>query len=201
MKSIQPKTFDSIRQLNCISLRAMEEHYRLYTGYVEKYNKLTAKFAYTLVQGGAYMTGDMQSMKVDITYALAAIKNHELFFDILGGDGSSPTGDLAATISSEFGGMDQYLSDLRQTSMASRGWCWTAYDIDHGNLFNYPGSTQSAIPVWNTLPIVGIDMYGHAYLYDFGNNRRDYVEAVLKNLDWSKVAARLEVARGMAAVR
>jgi len=198
MNSITPRTFPSIRELNGLSLRAMEAHYRLYEGYVEKYNKMTAKFAYTLVKGGAYMTGDMQSMKVDITYALAAIKNHDLFFDILGGGGGSPEGALGKAIAEQFGGMDQFLSDLIQTAMSSRGWCWTAYDLDQGHLFNYPGSTQSALPVWNALPILGIDMYGHAYLYDFGNNRRAYVDAVLKNLDWGKVGSRLERALGMA---
>ena len=198
MKSITTRTFDSIRQLDGLSLRAMEQHYALYKGYIEKYNKLITKFAYTLVKGGAYMTGDMQSMKVDITYALAAVKNHELFFEILGGAGPPPAGELQTTINDEFGGMDQFLSDLKQTSIASRGWCWTAYDIDQGHLFNYPGSTQSAIPVWNAIPIVGVDMYGHAYLYDYGNNRKGYVEAVLRNIDWSKVAARLAMARAMA---
>ena len=55
--------------------------------------------------------------------------------------------------------------------------------------------TQQALPVWNALPLLAVDMYGHAYLYDYGNNRPAYADAVLRNLNWGKIAARFERVR------
>jgi len=46
------------------------------------------------------------------------------------------------------------------------------------------------MPVWNAIPILAIDLYGHSYLYDFGTNKAAYVEAVIKNLNWQRIAER-----------
>ena len=51
------------------------------------------------------------------------------------------------------------------------------------------------MPVWNTIPILAIDLYGHAYFYDFGNNKTAYIEAVMKSLNWTRIGQRLAAAR------
>ena len=71
--------------------------------------------------------------------------------------------------------------------MAARGWAWTAYDWDEGRLMNYIGDAQNTFPVWNATPLVGLDVYEHAYFLDFGTDRASYIEAFLNNLDYDVI--------------
>ena len=81
--------------------------------------------------------------------------------------------------------------DLKQTAQrATRLGFQTAYDLDHDFLFNYEASGHNGIPVWNTVPLLAIDLFGHAYFYDYGENRLAYVEAIMQSIDWEKIAAR-----------
>jgi Fe-Mn family superoxide dismutase len=203
MTAIQPRTFDQLARLEGLSERSMIEHYRLYEGYVRKFNDLSDKLRSLQRAETVYAGADSESVKVDLTYALGAIKNHELFFEILrpagGTAASTPEGLLADAIKASFHSFPQYLADLKQTAVLGRGWAWTAFDLDHGTLFNYAG-VRNGIPVWNTIPIVGIDLYGHAYFYDFGSNKAGYIDVVLRSVDWQKVAARLAAAQRRRAV-
>jgi Fe-Mn family superoxide dismutase len=194
MTAIEPRTFDQLGRLEGLSERSMSEHYRLYEGYVRKFNDLTAKLRSLQRAGTVYAGADSESVKVDLTYALGAVKNHELYFEILGPGRGEPQGELKAAIEGSFHSFQQYTADLKQTALLGRGWAWTAFDLDHGTLFNYTG-VRNGIPVWNTIPIVGIDLYGHAYFYDFGTNKGEYVQAVLNCVNWERVGERLERAK------
>ena len=130
---------------------------------------------------------DLRALKVDLTFAIAGIKNHELYFAHLGGGGGDPTGAFAALVKRDFGSVDAWRSDLRATGMAARGWAWTAYDWDEGRLFNYIGDAQNTFPVWNATPLVALDVYEHAYFMDFGTDRAAYIDAFFNNLDYGVV--------------
>jgi Fe-Mn family superoxide dismutase len=192
MAPIEPLSFEHLATFDGLSRRSLGQHLELYQGYIRKYNELTKKLRGLLETGQAQSDADAESLKVDITFALSAIKNHELLFDILGPGPQEPEGALAHEIVKSFHSISQYLADLKQTAIASRGWAWTAYDLDHHHLRNYEGETRGGLPVWNAVPIVAIDLAGHAYFYDFGNNKAAYVEAAMKAISWSRVAARLE---------
>ncbi|HVX85600.1 MAG TPA: Fe-Mn family superoxide dismutase [Phycisphaerae bacterium] len=196
MKPIQPRTFSQLSQLDVVSPGCMTEHLRLYAGYVERYNQLAASLGRLQRAGAAEAGADVESVKVDLTFALGAVKNHELFFDVLGlaGESRAPGGALGEAITGAFGGFGQFLSDLRQTAIAGAGWAWTAYDLDYGHLFNYSGA-RNGMPVWNAAPILAIDLYGHAYLYDFGENKGAYVDAVVACLNWGRIGQRFEAAQ------
>jgi len=191
MKAMQTRKFENLAGFEGLSERSFREHYRLYEGYVAKYNSLMAKLRSIRSVGQIHADSDTESLKVDITFALGAIKNHEVYFDILGNQGDEPTGLLAEEIVKSFHSIPQYLVDLKQTAILGRGWAWTAYDLDQDSLFNYEGGAQNGMPVWNCVPIVAIDLYGHAYFYDFGNNKVAYVETVMKCISWKRVGERL----------
>ena len=76
------------------------------------------------------------------------------------------------------------------------------YDLNDGSLFNYIMDTQNLWAVYNMCPVLAIDVYEHAYTRDFGatpDGRKQYVEALLRNLDWDHVnrqLAQAEAARG-----
>ena len=78
--------------------------------------------------------------------------------------------------------------------MAARGWVWLAQDNSDGSLFNYIGDSQNTYPMWNATPILGLDVYEHAYFIDFGSRRAEYIDAFFKVIDWDAVNANLRVA-------
>jgi superoxide dismutase, Fe-Mn family len=195
MPTLSPRSFPNLAQCDALSQGSLQSHVRLYEGYVQKYNELMEKRDGLLARGPAAAATDLDGLKADISFALGAIKNHELFFDLLGPETAEPHGVLAEAIVKSFHSLPQYLIDLKQSAMQARGWAFTAYDLDHDYLFNYEAGSQNGLPVWNTVPIVALDLYGHAYLYDFGNNRLAYVETVMKSLNWQRVAERFLAAK------
>ena len=87
---------------------------------------------------------DIRALKVDLTFAIGGIKNHEIYFEHLGGDGVDPDGPFEQLVERDFGSVGAWRDDLKATGMAGRGWAWTAYDWDEGRLFNYIGDTQNS---------------------------------------------------------
>jgi Fe-Mn family superoxide dismutase len=130
---------------------------------------------------------DLRALKVDLTFAVGGIKNHEIYFEHLGGDGGDPDGPFATLVRRDFGSLDAWRADLRASGMAGRGWAWTAYDWDENRLFNYVGDTQNTFPIWNATPLIALDVYEHAYFLDYQTDRAAYIDAFFRNLDWSVV--------------
>ena len=130
---------------------------------------------------------EVRALKVDLSFAIGGVKNHEVYFEHLGGDGGAPTGAIAGLIEAGFGSFDAWKADLRATGMAGRGWAWAAYDWDEGRLVNYVGDAQNTFPIWNATPLVALDVYEHAYFLDYQTDRASYIEAFFRNLDWGVV--------------
>lgn len=194
---IEAKKFDSIlRDLDGISARTMTEHYKLYQGYVGKYNEIMEKLQAADRTTANQTFSDIRSLKVDLTFAIGGVKNHELYFGHLGGKGGEPPAEIKRQIEKDFGSVDAWRADLKATGMGSRGWAWTAWDRDWNYLFNYAGDAQNSYPVWNAVPILGLDVYEHAYYLDYGTARASYIDAFFKNVAWDAVGANLERARG-----
>lgn len=186
------KQFPSIRELPGFSERMMTEHYKLYEGYVKKANEILEKLK-TVDRTTANQTySDLRSLKVGLSFALGGIKSHELYFGHLGGSGGNPTGSIEKLILDNFGSTDAWLEDFKQTSIAARGWVWTAYDWDTKTLFNYLGDAHDVFPLWNATPLIALDTYEHAYFIDYGVNRADYIKAFLQNLDWQFIEKRIQ---------
>jgi Fe-Mn family superoxide dismutase len=177
----------SLLELDGISRAAVEAHYKLYQGYVAKRNEILGRLADAELDAANQTYSDFRALKVDLTFAIGGIKNHEIYFDHLGGDGGDPQGSIRDLIERDFGSLDAWRADLRATGMAARGWAWTAYDWDEGRLFNYLGDAQNTFPVWNASPLVALDVYEHAYFLDYQTDRASYIEAFFANLDWGVV--------------
>ncbi|MBI2266534.1 MAG: superoxide dismutase [Armatimonadetes bacterium] len=180
-----------------ISKKTMDEHYKLYQGYVNKTNEIRTKLE-TADRGTANQTySELRALKVELSFAIGGVKNHELYFDLLGGKGGKPTGRLLELINRDFGSYDKWLMDLKACGLAARGWVWLTFDHDDGKLCNCVGDSQNTYPIWNCTPILALDTYEHAYFIDFGTNRAEYIEVFLRNLDWNVVSDRLSRAEAM----
>jgi Fe-Mn family superoxide dismutase len=195
-KPLKPSTLNT----EGISRRTHEEHYKLYQGYVRKSNELFEGISKVTRDPAKanQIYSELREMKVELSFALGGVKNHELYFDILGGAGSQPQGRLLEEINRSFGSVAAWAADMKATGIAARGWVWTAYDYDLKRLMNYIGDTQNTYPMWNATPIIGLDVYEHAYYLDYGTKRGDYIDAFLKNLNWNAINTRFQLASGPA---
>jgi len=177
----------ALLELDGISRESVEAHYKLYEGYVNKRNEIMGKLDELDVSSANQVYSEVRALKVDLSFAIGGIKNHEIYFDHLGGGGGEPDGAIRELLFRDFGSLENWRADLKATGMAGRGWAWTAYDWDEGRLFNYIGDAQNTFPVWNATPLIAVDVYEHAYFLDFQTDRASYIEVFFANLDWKVV--------------
>jgi Fe-Mn family superoxide dismutase len=177
----------ALLELDGISRESVEAHYKLYEGYVNKRNEIMGRLDEVALDSANQVYSEVRALKLDLSFAIGGIKNHEIYFDHLGGGGGEPQGAIRDLIFRDFGSLENWRADLKATGMAARGWAWTAYDWDEGRLFNYLGDAQNTYPIWNATPLVALDVYEHAYFMDFQTDRASYIEAFFANLDWDVV--------------
>ncbi len=182
-RPLRPEAYE----LDGISRASIEAHYRLYEGYVAKRNEILRRLAEVDLAAASPTFSELRALKVELSFALGGIKNHEVYFGHLGGGGGDPSGAFGALVRRDFGSLEAWRADLTATALAARGWAWTAYDWDEGRLVNYLGDAQNTFPVWNATPLVALDVYEHAYFLDYLTDRAAYIEAFFANLDWDVV--------------
>ncbi len=194
---VEVKTFSpSLFSMKGISKKTIEEHLKLYQGYVVKYNEILEKLAGLTDDDFAKANQSfsmIRELKVELTFAWGGITNHEIYFSHLAGKGGMPSSDLKKQIEKDFGSYEHYKKDVKATGIAARGWVWTAWNWREMRLFNYLGDAQNTYPVWHSTPIMALDTYEHAYFIDYGVARGNYIDAFFENLDWEKVAKNFEV--------
>ena len=93
----------ALLELDGISRTSIEAHYRLYQGYVAKRNEILGRLADTDLSTANQVYSDLRSLKVDLTFAIGGIKNHEVYFSHLGGGGGDPDGAMGALVERDFG--------------------------------------------------------------------------------------------------
>ena len=172
-------------ELDGLSRVSVQAHYRIYEGFVSQRNELLARLA--KLDRSKPPLAELRALKVGLSLAVGGIKNHEAYFEHLGGDGGEPQGAIAELIARDFGSSEAWRSDLRAAGMAARGWAWTAYDWDERRLFNFGGDAESPAPAWNATPLVALDVDEHAYYLDYRTDRAAYIDAFFSNLDWGVV--------------
>jgi Fe-Mn family superoxide dismutase len=177
----------ALYELEGISREAVEAHYKLYEGYVAKRNEILAKLADVDLSAGNQVYSEVRALKVELTFAIGGVKNHEIYFEHLGGGGGDPDGPIGDLIERDFGSVADWRADLKATGMGGRGWAWTAYDWDEGRLFNHIGDAQNTYPIWNATPLIALDVYEHAYFLDYRTDRSSYIDVFFDNLDWATV--------------
>jgi Fe-Mn family superoxide dismutase len=177
----------ALLEMDGISRASVEAHYKLYEGYVNKRNEILGRLGEIDLAAANQVYSEVRALKVDLTFAIGGVKNHEIYFEHLAGGGGAPDGLIGELIERDFGSVDDWRADLKATGMGGRGWAWTAYDWDEQRLFNYIGDAQNTFPIWNATPLVALDVYEHAYFLDYQTDRASYIDAFFANLDWDVV--------------
>ena len=177
----------ALLELYLISRGSVEAQYRAYQACVNQRNEILEKLAAADRRGANQVHSELRALKVELSFAIGGVKNHQIYFEHLGGSGGDPKGPVADLIMRDFGSAEAWRADLKATGMAGRGWAWTAYDWDEGRLFNLIGDAENAFPIWNATPLVALDVHEHAYFLDFQTDRGAYIDAFFDNLDWAVV--------------
>ena len=192
MKSnVKPLPFKS---LTGISDKAISIHHdKLYAGYVAKKSEISDKLE-TLSHGADLSSAnqsysELRALKDGETFATNGVYLHEWYFDVLGGDGK-PAGKIVDALNKKYGSWENFAAYFSACGMAARGWVVLCYDAHDKNLKIFTADAHNQGGIWGCIPILVLDVYEHAYFLDFGADRKAYIEAWWKNLDWKKIDER-----------
>ena len=122
--------------------------------------------------------------------------NHTLFWEIMGPDGGGePSGDLAAAIADTFGSLDDLKAQVNDAGVKrfGSGWSWLVWDGTGLAVLSTPNQ-DSPVSEGKT-PILGVDVWEHAYYLNYQNRRPDYLAAWWNVVDWAAVGAKFDAAR------
>jgi Fe-Mn family superoxide dismutase len=140
---------------------------------------------------------EINGLKRDSLIAGNSVILHEAHFDVLGGAGGEPEGDLADALKEDFGGFERWRQEFVAMGRAlsgGSGWVVLIWCPAQRRLVNQWASDHAHAAVGGH-PILALDMYEHAYQRDFGPHAARYIDAFFANLNWSAVAKRLQAAR------
>lgn len=124
--------------------------------------------------------------------------NHSIFWTVMSPQGGGePTGELATAMNDAFGSFAEMRDRFTSAALGrfGSGWAWLVLDSD-GDLGIMSTSNQDTPYMVGLVPLLGIDVWEHAYYLKYQNLRGDYVQAWWNTVNWPEVARRLEAARG-----
>ncbi len=122
--------------------------------------------------------------------------NHSLFWTILGkGKGGEPTGKLAAAIKEELGGFEAFKAEFAKaaTTRFGSGWAWLSVNKSKKLVVESTPNQDSPLMHGHT-PVIGLDVWEHAYYLKYQNRRPDYIAAWWSVVDWDAANKRYEAA-------
>ena len=121
--------------------------------------------------------------------------NHSLFWSIMGpGKGGEPSGPLAEAINSTFGSLDNFKEAFTKAGMTRFGSGWAWLSVSNGSLEVTSTPNQDSPIMDGNTPIIGCDVWEHAYYLKYQNLRPDYINAWWSVVDWDAAAARFDAA-------
>lgn len=182
-KEFQPEELKITKDLSGLSLKMLQDHFKLYLGYVKKTNEIQKKIDEADKSEANATYSYVGELKRQETFAVNGMKLHEVYFAHLGGDGK-PGGELLEMIERDFGSLDIWKEDMIATGLSARGWAVTAYDLKDKRLHNYGADAHNVGAVWGAVPVIVLDVYEHAYFLDYSIDRKSYIDAFFRNLDW-----------------
>ncbi|MNH03945.1 Superoxide dismutase [Mn/Fe] [compost metagenome] len=118
--------------------------------------------------------------------------NHSLFWQVMSPQGGGePGGELAEAINRDLGGLDAFKQAFTQAALSrfGSGWAWLVVD-KAGKLQVVSSANQDSPLMEGLVPVLGLDVWEHAYYLKYQNKRPDYIAAFYKVIDWDEVARR-----------
>ena len=189
-----PYAFDALEP--SIDARTMEIHHdKHHAAYVANLNKA--------LEGNALGDLPVEKLIADLEKVPEGIRtvvrnnggghaNHSLFWETIGkGKGGEPAGHLAEAVRTVFGGFDKWKEEFTKSAMGrfGSGWAWLSVD-PKGKLVVESTANQDSPTMHGNAPLLGLDVWEHAYYLHYKNRRADYVTAFYNVIDWDAVSKR-----------
>jgi Fe-Mn family superoxide dismutase len=196
METLTAKTF-KIPELTGISSKNIDEHLKLYKGYVTNTNLILDKIAvYNKdTEANAYVIAELQRR---LSFEFDGMRNHEYYFSQFeGGYAPSSDGALKEKITETWGTMDAWFASFKSMAMTRGvGWAILYYDKDSDKLLHSWVEEQHIGHLIGLTPILALDMWEHAYVYDYPTSeKKKYIESFFVNLNWSVIEDRFNKAK------
>lgn len=126
--------------------------------------------------------------------------NHTMFWEIMSPNGGGlPTGELASAIDATFGSFDAFKAEFAKAGATrfGSGWAWLCVKDGKLEVCSTPNQDNPLMPgvACGGQPILGMDVWEHAYYLNYQNRRPDYIEAFFNVINWSEVAKRFTAAK------
>ncbi len=194
MQNFTQKTFNlptgqaGINELSGISAQNIEEHLKLYAGYVKNANFIQEKVAELMhdADNNAYILGELERR---FSFEFNGMRNHEYYFTSLEGGPSTLANDskLKQKIETQFGTFDAWLDGYKRLAMTRGvGWAMLYYDKHTDKLVHAWVDEQHLGQLNGCQVILALDMWEHAYVYDYPTSeKKKYVETFFQNLNWN----------------
>jgi Fe-Mn family superoxide dismutase len=179
----------------------MIHHDRHHNAYVTNLNAALEGHAELQAKSIEALLTDLNSVPENIRPAVrnngGGHANHTLFWEVIGPNaGGQPTGALADAIASELGGFDKFKEDFAKAGITrfGSGWAWLSVTPAGKLVVSSTPNQDSPISEGNT-PILGMDVWEHAYYLKYQNKRPDYIAAFWNVVNWNAVAAKYKAAK------
>lgn len=195
MHSINPLPYDFNALEPFIDAQTMSIHHdKHHQAYCDNLNKA--------LSGSGLENENLVDLLADLEALPAAIQtavrnngggvyNHNLFWEIMSpGGGGAPQGELAAKIDTEFGGFTQFKSAFAAAALSRFGSGWAWLTVDENSRLAISSTPNQDTPLSEgKIPILGLDVWEHAYYLRYQNRRAEYIEQWWQVVDWEKVGA------------
>lgn len=194
LERVTPKEELKPRGLTGISDKQIDFHFDIhYKGYVTKLNEVLEKLENADRSKANQNYSEYRTLKVEETFNRMGVVLHELYFENLkDGKGTEPSAKLVGQIEKNFGSFERWKEDFKACGMALRGWALLVFDLSSGNLINNGLDAHNVYTLTNTIPLLVLDVYEHAYYADYGPKRASYIDAFFENINWNVVNGRLD---------
>ncbi len=194
-----PYAFDALEPY--IDAQTMEIHHdKHHAGYVRGLNAALDQLH--AMRAETTDAATLQYWQRQLSFHAGGHLNHALFWTGMApadaGGGGTPTGVLAEAIIRNFGSYDRFAWQFQRAAatVEASGWAWLVYEPTASMLMISQMENQQKLLVPGSIPLLGVDVWEHAYYLKYQNRRATYLEAFMNVINWPEIQRRYEAARG-----
>jgi len=196
----QAQNFSHLLGLSGLSDALLNNHFKLYEGYVTNFNKLN-DILVAMEKEGKFGTPEFSELNRRLGWEWNGMRLHELYFGNMakGGVQLSEDSELRKKIIAEWGSLEMWEKDFRAMgAMRGIGWVILYHDPStdaqggrSGRFFNVWVNEHDVGHLAGATPLLVMDVFEHAFVLDYGLNRAGYIDAFMSAIDWGVMESRL----------